>query len=321
VNRTDRLYAVVEELRAAAPRPRSARQLARKYEVSTRTIERDILALQDAGVPVYAETGRLGGYVIDPAFTLPPVNFTAPEMVAIAVSLAGADGTPFAYAARSALRKVLAAAPAGQLTEAAELMDRIRLIGTDRPAGCGPRPCGAAGPVPAGGPCPANGTRPANGADLADGTRPADGVRRADGTRPANGARLADGARPADGVRRADGAGPAEKVPAKLANGQARKPVPLAIQEAITTRHVLLIDYRDRHGTVTAREVEPVALAGTQAHWYLMGWCRLRDAARAFRMDRIVGAVDIGEPAPHRSYADLKVDIPHALVRVPDLVG
>ena len=95
----------------------------------------------------------------------------------------------------------------------------------------------------------------------------------------------------------------------------------MAIQEAIATRHVLLIDYRDRQGVVTAREVEPVALAGTQAHWYLMGWCRLRNAARAFRMDRIVAAVDSGEPAPHRSYADLNVDIPHALVRVPDLVG
>jgi hypothetical protein len=31
--------------------------------------------------------------------------------------------------------------------------------------------------------------------------------------------------------------------------------------------------------------------------------------------------VDSGEPAPHRSYADLNVDIPHALVRVPDLAG
>jgi predicted DNA-binding transcriptional regulator YafY len=260
VNRTDRLYAVVEELRAAAPRPRSARQLARKYEVSTRTIERDILALQDAGVPVYAETGRLGGYVIDPAFTLPPINFTAPEMVAIAVSLARADGTPFAYAARGALRKVLAAAPAGELAEAAEMMDRIRLIGA--------RQCGAH----------------------------------------------------RDETRR-DETHPAQKPSAKPASGQARKPVPLAIQEAIATRHVLLIDYRDRQGVVTAREVEPVALAGTQAHWYLMGWCRLRGAARAFRMDRIVAAVDSGEPAPHRSYADLNVDIPHALVRVPDLAG
>ena len=80
VNRTDRLYALVEELRAVAPHPRSARQLATKYEVSTRTIERDILALQESGAPSYAETGRHGGYVIDKVLTLPPVNFTAAEM-------------------------------------------------------------------------------------------------------------------------------------------------------------------------------------------------------------------------------------------------
>ena len=79
-----------------APRPRSARQLAGRYEVSTRTIERDILALQESGVPVYAVTGRRGGYVIDKARTLPPLNFTAAEMVAVAVSLAGAQATPFA---------------------------------------------------------------------------------------------------------------------------------------------------------------------------------------------------------------------------------
>jgi predicted DNA-binding transcriptional regulator YafY len=266
VNRTDRLYALVEELRAVAPRPRSAPQLARKYEVSTRTIERDILALQDAGVPVYAETGRRGGYVIDKALTLPPVNFTAAEMVAIAVSLAGAEGTPFIAAARSALRKVLAAAPAGELAEAAELMDRIRLIGTDQPARSGPQPHGAA-------------------------------KREAMGRLPAQ-----------------EGAGAPS-----AAGGRAKATVPLAIQEAITARHVLLLDYRDRHDVVTVREVEPVAFAGTRAQWYLLGWCRLRNAARAFRVDRIVSAVDTGEPAPRRSYADLAVDIPHALVSVPDL--
>ena len=266
VNRTGRLYALVEELRAVAPRPRSARQLAWKYEVSTRTIERDILALQDAGVPVYAEAGRRGGYVIDKACTLPPVNFTAAEMVAIAVSLAGAERTPFAFAARSALRKVLAVAPAGQLAEAAQLMDRIRLIGTDQPAGSGPRPAGAAGPDATGG-VPA-----------------------------------------------------AEEAAAQHASGQAAPMVPLAIQEAITSRHVLRLDYRDRHDQVTVREVEPVAFAGTRAHWYLLAWCRLREAARVFRVDRIVAAVDTGAPAPHRSYAELDVDIPNALVRVPDLV-
>jgi predicted DNA-binding transcriptional regulator YafY len=266
VNRTGRLYALVEELRAVAPRPQSARQLARRYEVSTRTIERDILALQDAGVPVYAQAGRRGGYVIDKTRTLPPVNFTAAEMVAIAVSLAGAEGTPFAFAARSALRKVLAAAPAGQLAEAAQLMDRIRLIGTEQPAKSGPPPHSVA-------------TADAGSVPVTE-----------------------------------------EGVAARPASGHPRRMVPLAIQEAITARHVLQLDYRDRRDVVTVREVEPVAFAGTQAHWYLLAWCRLRKASRAFRVDRIVAAADTGEPAPYRSYADLDVDIPHALVRVPDLV-
>lgn len=104
-------------------------------------------------------------------------------------------------------------------------------------------------------------------------------------------------------------------------SGQAGTAVPLAIQEAITARHVLLLDYRDRHDVVTVREVEPVAFAGTRTQWYLMAWCRLRDSARAFRVDRILAAADTGEPAPRRSYRDLDVDIPDALVRRPDLAG
>ncbi len=237
MNRTDRLYALVEELRAIAPRARSARQLAGRYEVSTRTIERDILALQESGVPIYAETGRRGGYVIDKALTLPPLNFTAAEMVAIAVTLAGAEASPFASATRSALRKVLAAAPAARTAEAAQLMDRVRLIGA---------------------------------------------------------ARL---------------------------SGRARAAVPLAIQDAITARHVLVLDYRDRNDVVTVREVEPVAFAGTPTQWYLLAWCRLRGGGRAFRVDRILAAADTGESAPHRSYRDLEVDIPDSLVRRPELAG
>jgi predicted DNA-binding transcriptional regulator YafY len=250
MNRTDRLYALVEELRAVAPRPRSARQLAGRYEVSTRTIERDILALQESGVPIYAEPGRRGGYVIDAARTLPPVNFTAAELVAVAVALARAETTPFAAATRSALRKVLAAAPPGQAAEAAQLMNRVRLIDSEHP-----------------------------------------------------------------------GPGPARQKAAQRWSGQPARSVPLAIQEAITARHVLRIDYRDRNDQVTVREVEPVAFAATRAQWYLMGWCRLRDAGRAFRLDRILAAADTGEPAPHRSYADLRVDIPDALVRMPELSG
>ena len=246
MNRTDRLYALVEELRAVAPRPRSARQLAGRYEVSTRTIERDILALQESGVPVYAVTGRRGGYVIDKAQTLPPLNFTAAEMVAVAVSLAGAEATPFAAALRSALRKVLAAAPAAQAAQAAQLADRVRLIDTARASRGGPAP----------------------------------------------------------------GPGAVDDAPPTL-----------AIQEAITARHVLRLSYRDRHDVLTCREVEPVAFVGAREHWYLVAWCRLRQGSRAFRLDRIHAAADTGEPAPRRSYSDLDVDIPDALVRRVDLAG
>ncbi|MGH9288659.1 MAG: helix-turn-helix transcriptional regulator [Acidimicrobiales bacterium] len=72
MNRTDRLYALVDELRAVAPRARTARQMAARFEVSVRTIERDLGALQQAGVPIYATPGPGGGYAVDRDHTLPP---------------------------------------------------------------------------------------------------------------------------------------------------------------------------------------------------------------------------------------------------------
>src|SRR5918994_1811419 len=94
MNRTDRLYALVEELRAVAPQPRTARQLADRFEVSVRTIERDIGALLEAGVPLYATPGPGGGHAIDPLHTLPPVNFTSDEAAALAIALARPGRSP-----------------------------------------------------------------------------------------------------------------------------------------------------------------------------------------------------------------------------------
>ncbi|GIH90516.1 helix-turn-helix transcriptional regulator [Planobispora siamensis] len=128
MNRTDRLYALVEELRAISPRARSARELAERFEVSARTVERDISALQQSGVPIYAETGRRGGYVLDKSRSLPPLNFTPEEAVAIAVALDRAGDSPFSTQARSALRKLMAAMPDLDGDRARELAGRVRLL-------------------------------------------------------------------------------------------------------------------------------------------------------------------------------------------------
>jgi predicted DNA-binding transcriptional regulator YafY len=140
MNRTDRLYALVEELRAVAPRPRSARWLAHRFEVSARTVERDISALQQSGTPIYAEPGRTGGYCLDKARTLPPVNLTPAEAVAMALALRRLDGTPFRETAGTALRKLVAAMQADDAAAARDLAGRVHLLQPGGPVPAIPRP-------------------------------------------------------------------------------------------------------------------------------------------------------------------------------------
>jgi predicted DNA-binding transcriptional regulator YafY len=128
MNRTERLYALVEELRSAGPRGRSARRLAEHFEVSVRTIERDLSALGQAGVPISAQTGRRGGYQLDRSMSLPPLNFTPGEAAAIAVALSRTDSVPWADDARSALRKVVAAMPEVAAHRARAVADGVRLL-------------------------------------------------------------------------------------------------------------------------------------------------------------------------------------------------
>jgi predicted DNA-binding transcriptional regulator YafY len=203
----------VEELRAVSPRPRSARWLAERFEVSSRTVERDISALQQASVPIYAEPGRAGGYVLDRSFTLPPVNVTAAEAVAVAVALHSLAGTPFEEAARSALRKIVAVMPERDAVAARGLAARVHFIGS---------------------------------------------------------------------------------------SDAAAARVPSAIADAVAGTRVLALGYVDKRGIVSRREVEPLGYVAGPQGWYLVAWCRLRGAVRAFRLDRIRTVTVTGEPAAPR---------------------
>jgi predicted DNA-binding transcriptional regulator YafY len=125
MNRTDRLYALVEELRAAGSRGLGTAALAARFEVSSRTIKRDISALQQAGTPIWATSGPGGGYVLDAAATLPPLTFTPGEATAVAAALASQPGLPFGTDGRSALTKVLGAMPPEQRDAAAGLAAKV----------------------------------------------------------------------------------------------------------------------------------------------------------------------------------------------------
>ncbi|MFJ2032655.1 helix-turn-helix transcriptional regulator [Streptosporangium sp. NPDC087985] len=231
MDRTDRLYALAEELRAISPRFRSARELAARFEVSVRTVERDISALQRSGVPICAEPGRRGCYVLDKRMSLPPLNFTSAEAVAVAVALERAGNDPLALHARSALRKLTAAlSPSGD-------------------AGAG---------------------------------------------KPAR-ARTAVEPEPYPRVSR-------------------------VIEQALLHRRVLRIEYEDRKGRTTTREVEPaIFVGGRGGHWYLVGMCRLRQDARVFRLDRIRWAEETEEVSPEHPPERFSPQIPRVLTGNLDL--
>ena len=218
MNRTERLYAIAEELRAAGASGRTGTWLARRLEVSTRTIKRDIEALLQAGLPLWAQAGPGGGYVLDAAGTLPPLNVTGAEATAIAVALAALPELPFAVDGRSALSKVLAAMPDAERERAEDIAGRLWLRTPEQP----PRPA-----------------------------------------------------------------------------------VARVLDEAVRRRQVMVISHEDGNGDRTERAVEPVGLAATNGHWYLMAWCRLRDGPRWFRTDRITAAHLTAEAAPEHDAATM----------------
>ncbi len=229
MNRTDRLYALVEELRARAPRTVRAVALAQHFEVSTRTIERDLLALQEASVPIWAQPGPGGGYGLNVETTLPPLNLTPAEAAALATALAALGAMPLAGAGRSALKKLTAVMAAASRDTASQLLTQIRVV--------------------QGSPSPA-------AAAVSD-----------------------------------------------------------VVQQALIASVAVELTYRDAQGCETVRIVELAGLFGTHHGWYLAAWCRLRQAPRAFRLDRIAQATLTREPITPRSLdavlADIPIDMAH----------
>ncbi|MFI1251132.1 helix-turn-helix transcriptional regulator [Streptomyces anulatus] len=123
--RADRLVSLVLLLRQRGRL--TADTLARELEVSTRTVLRDIEALSAAGVPVYAERGRHGGFALLPGFRTELTGLNHEETLALLAAGAGRGEQMFGLgpALASAMRKVVDALPESHQAAASDAAQRF----------------------------------------------------------------------------------------------------------------------------------------------------------------------------------------------------
>lgn len=111
MRRTDRLFELIQILRDG--RLHTARDMADRLEVSTRTLWRDMATLIASGLPVEGERGV--GYILREPVTLPPLTLTPDEVQALTLGLQlvtrGADPS-LSRAADSLTAKIAAVLPA-----------------------------------------------------------------------------------------------------------------------------------------------------------------------------------------------------------------
>ena len=199
MKRAERLHALSEMLRRSGARGVSAERLAREFEVSVRTVKRDLDALENSGAPVWSRPGPGGGYGLAQGGSLPPVSLSPAQAVALMVAVSASSDAPYADLAGVGVRKVMDVLDPRTRARADELADRVWVN----------------------------------------------------------------------------------------ALPTSSRAVRSAMEQAMAEQKVLRIRYTSRDGTTTARDVDPVLFASTSGRWYLVGWCRLRDAMRWFAVSRI----------------------------------
>ncbi len=113
---------VLLQLRGGA----SATELAAEFEVSVRTIYRDVEALSAAGVPIYTEVGRNGGIRIDPSYRVAGLpRLDAGEARGVLFAVVPAIAEQLGFDAAAADRTLLPAMQPAAETAARTVRDRL----------------------------------------------------------------------------------------------------------------------------------------------------------------------------------------------------
>jgi predicted DNA-binding transcriptional regulator YafY len=127
MNRIDRLFAITVLLQTK--RRIRAQDLAAVFEVSERTIYRDMDALNESGIPIIALPGE--GYELSQGFYLPTIQLSIAEARALflgAEMLMSQAAGPLLSQVESALAKVIAALPDDVLSQARQLVEIIQFF-------------------------------------------------------------------------------------------------------------------------------------------------------------------------------------------------
>jgi predicted DNA-binding transcriptional regulator YafY len=127
MNRIDRLQATLIHLQSK--RVVKAQEIADRFEISLRTVYRDIRSLEESGVPIGAEAGV--GYFLLENYHLPPVMFTHEEASALLFGeklMEKMSDEKTRNEFRSAIYKIKAILKPGEKDHLEKLNDRIAVF-------------------------------------------------------------------------------------------------------------------------------------------------------------------------------------------------
>jgi len=77
------------------------------------------------------------------------------------------------------------------------------------------------------------------------------------------------------------------------------------LQNAITAKNILELDYKNNNDTVSKREVEPIGLIFYAFNWHVISWCHTRNDYRDFRVSRILKLRNTDTPFKKPSHIEL----------------
>lgn len=77
------------------------------------------------------------------------------------------------------------------------------------------------------------------------------------------------------------------------------------IQQAISNKHIVDIEYKNMQDETSKRTVEPIGLIFYAMNWHMIGWCHKRKDYRDFRVSRIISLTDTARPFEVNKHIEL----------------